>query len=111
MPACMCVAGDPCAEPCLVCALPSPLSSPSPGPTGSKAEQPCGPGYYQDLTGATSCKTTTAGYYTVGAVNNGSSLILCPAGSYCQRRRCRQATAAGAVNGSHIGLSCQLTYR
>ncbi|GKT33090.1 hypothetical protein ADUPG1_007102, partial [Aduncisulcus paluster] len=51
-------------------------------PEGSGVAQPCPAGFYQDLTGQSSCKNCPAGEYCPGG-DYADQYIACPAGSYC----------------------------
>lgn len=47
------------------------------------AAVPCEPGYYQDLTGQSSCKDCPVGYYCPEEGMDDYSANQCPAGYYC----------------------------
>ena len=52
-------------------------------PAGAAEQEPCNPGTFSDIVGATVCTQCPAGFFCEGTNNNVPHIEICPAGSYC----------------------------
>ena len=81
-------------------------------PAGSTEKEPCNPGTYSDIIGASVCTPCPAGFFCQGTENDLEHIDICPAGSYCEansddHKLCPPGTFS-LVNGAKSLSECTL---